>query len=125
MNQAQVHANQIGHSVLGSLSAVVQSLASTIVTTAIKSSTLIDKTGNIAINLAGAGEVITEAAEKRAKIYARAVERNGELSEREGTLKLQLRLSALEAQEAAARLQPKPAASASKKKATAKKAAAS
>lgn len=115
IQQQPVNPNQVNTSILGMTSAVFTSVAATLVTTAVKSNTFIDKTFNVAIHGVAAAEHIAAAAESRAQIYAQGVVRNGVLQERETELKHILRLRALEAQELASRVQP------SKKPATAAK----
>lgn len=88
-------------SVLGVLSATVTALGTTVITTAVKSTTLIDKSMNVLIHGVSAAEHIADAGEKRAKIYSDAIVKNGDLAEREGVVRAKLRLIALEKQEAA------------------------
>ena len=129
------NANQINSSILGMSSAVFTSLAATVVTFAIKSNVLVDKSFNVAIHGVSAAEFIAEAGEKRAEIYGQGIVNNGALAERETTLKQKLRLHALEKQEKAAKASLKPvkakpasrrkytSTSKQKKKTTARKAA--
>lgn len=84
-------------------SAVFTSACSMLITTAIKGNTLVDKTANTLIHGVSAAENVAEAVEKRSKIYGDGIVRNGELSERETTLKYRLRLANLERQEEAIR----------------------
>jgi hypothetical protein len=101
---APMYPNQVGFSLFGTISAMITALASTVVTVAMQSNVLVQKSSNMLIHAVGAAEHITSAGEQRAKIYADAVVRNGALSEREAELKLLLRTRALEAQELASRV---------------------
>lgn len=111
-NQAPLNPVQVNASILGMTSAMFQAIAATVVTTAVKSNILVDKTFNVAIHGVSAAEHIAEAGEKRAQIYGEGIVKNGALQERETTLKHQLRLLALEKQEAQAKAytatQPQP-----------------
>lgn len=126
-HQQAPNVNQVNTSILGVGSATITSLLGTIITVAVKSNLLVDKTFNVAINGVTAAEHISEAAEKRAKIYGEGIVANGTLAERETILKSQLRLHALEKQEKAARATIKPIkakpATTRKKKVASKKAA--
>lgn len=93
--------NQVNTTIFGMASAVFTSACAALVTTAIKGNTLIDKTANTLIHGVSAAENVAEAVERRSKIYGDGIVRNGELSEREITLKYKLRLANLEKQEAA------------------------
>ena len=117
------NANQINTSIMGMTSAVFTSLAATIVTFAIKSNTLVDKTFNVAIFGVSAAEHIAEAGEKRAEIYGKGIVANGALAERETTLRARLRLYNLEQQEKATQttLKPAKAKPATRRKYTSKK----
>lgn len=120
--------NQVNTSILGMSSAVFTSLCTALVTTAVKSNVLIDKTFNVAIHGVSAAEHIADAGEKRAKIYSDAIVKNGSLAERESEIRARLRLLALERQEAATAeatkaAKPKPAIRRTAKKAATKKAA--
>lgn len=84
-------------------SAVFTAACSMLITTAVKGNTLVDKTANTLIHGVSAAENVAEAVEKRSKIYGDGIVRNGELSERETTLKYRLRLANLERQEEAIR----------------------
>lgn len=90
---------EIGQSIFGMLSSMFAALSATVITTAVKGTKLIDKTLNVAINSVSAAENITEAVEKRSKIYGEGMVRNGALAERESELKHILRLRNLEKQE--------------------------
>jgi len=119
MSQATLNPNQINTSIMGMTSAMFTAVAGTVVTTAVKSNTFIDKTFNVLIHGVAAAEHIADAAERRAKIYGDGIVENGKLAERETTLKHQLRLLALEAQEAQARaVMAKPAKPATPKQPT-------
>lgn len=98
---------QLNGTVFGSLSAAITSIFTIIVVASVKGSTLIDHALNTSINFISAAERISVGVDKRAEIYATGMVRNGDLAEREATLKLQLRLNNLIAQEASAGT-PKP-----------------
>jgi len=95
---------QINTSIFGMASAVFTSMASVLVTTAVKGNVLVEKTANTLIHGVAAAENVAEAVERRSKIYGDGMVRNGELSERETELKYLLRLANLERQEEAVRL---------------------
>jgi len=90
---------QVNTSIFGMASAVFTSAAAMLVTTAVKGNTLVDKLANTLIHGVAAAENLAEAVERRSKIYGDGLVRNGELAERETTLKYQLRLANLERQE--------------------------
>lgn len=94
---------QVNTSIFGMASAVFTSACAALVTTAVKGNELITHTANTLIHSASAAENVTAAVEKRSKIYGDAIVENGKLAEREGTLKHQMRLYALEAKEKAVR----------------------
>lgn len=97
-----LNASQVGSTVFGMLSGMFGALSNTIITTAVKSTVLIDKTLNVAINGVSAAENVSEAVEKRSKIYGDGIVSNGKLAERETKLKYLLRLKNLENQEKSA-----------------------
>ena len=92
-------ASQVGSSIFGMLSGMFAALSNTVITTAVKGTVLIDKSLNVAIHGVSAAENISEAVEKRSKSYGEGIIANGELAERERTLKYILRLKNLEKQE--------------------------
>jgi hypothetical protein len=92
---------QVNTSIFGMASAVFTSMCAALVTTAVKGNTLIDKSANTLIHGVSAAENVAEAVERRSKIYGDGIVRNGELAERETTLKYKLRLTNLERQEQA------------------------
>ncbi len=96
-----INPNQVNTTIFGMASAVFTSACAALVTTAIKGNALIDKTANTLIYGVSAAENVAEAVEKRSKIYGKGIVDNGELSERETTLKYKIRLHNLEQQEAA------------------------
>lgn len=98
-----VSPHQVNTSIFGMASAVFTSVCAALVTTAVKGNTLIDKSANTLIHGVSAAENVAEAVERRSKIYGDGIVRNGELAERETTLKYQLRLANLEKQEEAIR----------------------
>jgi len=114
MNATTLNASQItAGSVVGMASAVFTSLCAALVTTAVRSNTLVDKSFNVLIHGVSAAEHIAEAGEGRAQIYGKGIVSNGILAERESELKQKLRLYALEAQEVQAQnatqaVKPKP-----------------
>jgi hypothetical protein len=81
--------------------AVFTSTCAMLVTTALRSNTLVDKTMSTLIHGVSAAENVADAVEKRSKIYGDGMVRNGEIAEREILLKSQMRLHNLEAQEKA------------------------
>jgi hypothetical protein len=91
--------HQVNTSIFGMASAVFTSVCAALVTTAVKGNSLIDKTANTLIHGVSAAENVAEAVERRSKIYGDGIVRNGELAERETTLKYRLRLHNLEKQE--------------------------
>lgn len=97
-----LQASQIGSTIFGMLSGMFAALSNTVITTAVKATVLIDKSMNVGINSVSALENITEAVEKRSKIYGDGMVSNGELAERETRLKYLLRLNNLEKQESQA-----------------------
>jgi len=99
-------------SIIAAITMVFAALSKTIVTVAVKSDVLIDKTFSTAIHGVGAAEHIAKAVEDRAEIYGTALVSNGSAAEREHALKLKIRLHGLEAQEKASR--PRPSAKARK-----------
>ena len=96
-----IEVNQVGATMFGMLSNMVISLTTTVITTATKATVFIDKSMNIGINMASAGENITNAIDKRSASYGAGMVRNGELSERASSLQYRIRLMNLEKQEAA------------------------
>lgn len=90
---------QINTSIFGMASAVFTSACAMLVTVAIKSNTLVEKTANTLIHGVSSMENVAEAVERRSKIYGDGMVRNGELAERETELKYKLRLANLERQE--------------------------
>lgn len=98
-----IHPAQVNTSIFGMASAVFTATCGTLITVAVKGNTLIDKTANTLIHGVAAAENIAKAVEDRSKIYGEGLVRNGELAERETTLKYQLRLANLERQEEAVR----------------------
>jgi hypothetical protein len=100
MSTAPLNASQVGSTIFGMLSGMFAALSNTVITTAVKATVLIDKSLNVAINTVSAAENVTVAVEQRSKIYGDGIVRNGELAERETTLKYKLRLKNLEKQEA-------------------------
>lgn len=103
-----INASQVGSTIFGMISGMFAALSTTVITTAVKGTTLIDKTLNVAINSVSAAENISEAVEKRSKIYGDGIVSNGELAERETRLKYILRLKNLEAQEKSAPVTAEP-----------------
>lgn len=97
-----LQASQIGSTIFGMISGMFAALSTTVITTAVKLTVLIDKTMNVGINSVSALENITEAVEQRSKIYGKGMVSNGELAERETKLKYLLRLANLEKQESQA-----------------------
>jgi hypothetical protein len=100
--------NQINTSVIGMFSAMLSAVFATIVTTAVRSNDLVNKTFNVVINGMSAAEHVSIAIDKRAEIYGKGLVDNGVLAERETLLKQKLRLAVLEQQEISART-PQPA----------------
>lgn len=98
---SSVSPHQVNTSIFGMASAVFTSLCAALVTTAVKGNTLIDKTANTLIHGVSAAENVADAVEKRSAIYGQGIVNNGELAERETTLKYRLRLANLERQEQA------------------------
>lgn len=96
---SNLNANQVNTTIFGMASAMFTSIAAMVVTTAVKSNTLVDKTANTLIHGVSAAENVAEAVERRSKVYGDGIVRNGELAERETTLKYKLRLYNLERQE--------------------------
>jgi hypothetical protein len=96
-----INPNQVNTSIFGMASAVFTSACAMLVTTAVKSNVLVDKSANTLIHGVSAAENVAEAVEKRSAIYSDGIVRNGELAERETYLKSKLRLHNLEKQEAA------------------------
>jgi hypothetical protein len=94
-----INPNQINTSIFGMASAVFTSVCAMLVTTAVKGNLVVEKTANTLIHGISAAENIAEAVEGRSKIYGEGMVRNGELAERETTLKYKLRLANLERQE--------------------------
>lgn len=80
-------------------SAVFQAACGMLVTTAVRGNQLVDKTASTLIHGVSAAENISIAVEQRSKIYGDGIVRNGELAERETTLRYKLRLANLEKQE--------------------------
>lgn len=100
MSNQPLNPNQIVSGGLFAMaSAVVQAACGMLVTTAVRGNQLIDKTASTLINGVSAAENISIAVEQRSKIYGDGIVRNGELSERETTLKYRIRLHNLEKQE--------------------------
>lgn len=93
--------NQVNTTIFGMASAVFTSAAAALVTTAVKGNSLIEKSANTLIHGVSAAENVAKAVEKRSEIYGNGIVNNGELAERETTLKYKLRLAALERQERA------------------------
>ena len=98
---AVLNPNQVNTSIFGMASAVFTSMCGVLVTTAIKGNILVDKTANTLIHGVSAAENVAKAVEDRSKIYGDGMVRNGELAERETTLKYKLRLANLSRQEEA------------------------
>lgn len=96
-----INPNQVNTSIFGMASAVFTSLCTALVTLAVKGDILIGKSANTLIFGVSAAENVAEAVEKRSKIYGDGIVRNGDLAERETTLKHKLRLHNLEQQEKA------------------------
>lgn len=84
--------NQVNSTIFGMGSAMFTSLAAAIVTTAVRTNELVDKSFSGLVHIASAGDNIANAVEKRSEIYGDAIIRNGELSEQEQTLKYEMRL---------------------------------
>jgi hypothetical protein len=82
---------------------MLSAIFSTVVTTAVRSNDLVNRTFNVVINGMSAAEHISIAIDKRSEIYGKGLIEGGILSERETLLKQKMRLSILEAQELAAR----------------------
>jgi len=101
MNQPALNPNMVNTSIFGMASAVFTSACAMVVTTAVRGNTLVDKLANTLIHGVAAAENVAEAVERRSKIYGDGIVRNGELAERETTLKYKLRLVNLERNEAA------------------------
>lgn len=117
MNQS-TQSLPVSMSVSNVLTAVVAALGHLVVTTAVKSDKLVDKTFDMTINLASAGEQVTGALDKRAGIYSNAIVQSGELAEREHILKQKIRLHALTLQEAEQSAQAEAASKPATKKTT-------
>lgn len=81
-------------------SMVITALGKMLVTTAVKGDAIVDHTGNALVNLASSADHVTRAVDGRSEIYANAIISNGDLAEREHTLKQKIRLMNLETQEA-------------------------
>lgn len=96
---SNLNENQVNTTIFGMASAMFTSIAAMVVTTAVKSNTLVDKTANTLIHGVSAAENVAEAVEKRSKSYSDGLVRNGEIAEREGTLRYELRLWHLENKE--------------------------
>jgi hypothetical protein len=88
------------------LAQVLKSLAIMTVTSAAKTTELVEHSSNSLVNGVKAAEHISRAAEQRAKLYADSIISNGEIAVREQQLKSQLRLHVLEVEEAKARATP-------------------
>jgi hypothetical protein len=100
MSDQPMNPNQIASGGLFAMaSAVVQAACGMLVTTAVRGNQLVDKTASTLIHGVSAAENISIAVEQRSKIYGDGIVRNGELSERETTLRYRLRLANLEKQE--------------------------
>ena len=99
----QLNHNQVNTSVIGMFGAMLNAIFSTVVTTAVRSNELVNRTFNVVINGMSACEHISIAIDKRADIYGKGLVEGGVLSERETLLKQKIRLAALEAQELSAR----------------------
>lgn len=102
MSTPPLNASQIGTSIFGMLSGMFGALSTTVITTAVKFTLLMDKSMNVCINLVSAAEHVSDAVDKRANIYGEGMVSNGRLAEREIKLKHMLRLANLEKQEATA-----------------------
>ena len=89
---SKINANQVGSTMMGATSGMFTSLATTVITLAVKSDVFIDKTFNTVIHIVSASENITRAADKRSESYADGIINNGLLAEQERTLKYELRL---------------------------------
>ena len=101
-----LNVNQVNTTIMGMTSAMFTSLAATVVTLAVKSNLLVDKSFNVAIHGVSAAENVAEAVEKRSEIYGHGIVANGALAERETTLKHRIRLANLERQESAGPTKP-------------------
>jgi hypothetical protein len=99
---AVLNVSEVGSTIFGMISGMFAALSTTVITTAVKATVLIDKCMNVGINSVSALENITDAVEQRSKIYGAGMVSNGELAERETKLKYILRLKNLENQEAKA-----------------------
>lgn len=91
--------NQVNSSIFGMASAMFTSVAAAVVTTAVQSNRFIDKTFSVMVHGVSAADNVASAVERRSQIYGEGIVRNGELAERETTLKYKLRLHNLEEQE--------------------------
>lgn len=101
MSDQPLNPNQIvTGGVFAMASAVFQAACGMLVTTAVRGNQLVDKTASTLIHGVSAAENISIAVEERSKIYGDGIVRNGELAERETTLKYRMRLASLEKQEA-------------------------
>jgi hypothetical protein len=87
-----INANQVGSTMMGATSGMFVSLATTIITLAVKSESFVNHTFNTLNHLVSASENITRAADKRSESYADGIINNGVLAEQERTLKYKLRL---------------------------------
>jgi hypothetical protein len=107
----------VNKSIPSMLAAVIAALTQTITITALRSTTLIDKSSNVLIHGVAAAEHIAAAAEQRAEIYGRGMVANGELAEREIQITHMLRLRNVEREELASRPVSIPEAAAAPKRA--------
>ncbi len=82
-------------------SLVITAVGKMIVTAAVKSDKVFDNVGDVAVYGTSALARVAKGVDARSEIYANAIVINGELAEREHTVKHRIRLRALEEQEAA------------------------
>ena len=106
MSNAQVA--QVNLNPLTVLSMCITALGKMLVTTAVKGDQVVDHAGNALVNLASSADHVTRAVDGRSEIYANAIISNGDLAEREHTLKQKIRLMNLETQEASMSAAKKP-----------------
>jgi hypothetical protein len=98
MSNAQVA--QVNINPLTVMSMCITALGKMLVTTAVKGDQVVDHAGNALVNLASSADHVTRAVDGRSEIYANAIIGNGDIAEREHTLKAKIRLMNLETQEA-------------------------
>lgn len=90
---------QVNLNPLTVMSMCITALGKMLVTTAVKGDQVVDHAGNALVNLASSADHVTRAVDGRSEIYANAIISNGDLAEREHTLKQKIRLMNLETQE--------------------------